>query len=145
RLVGCLGGTSAKALDTAPGSLGDFEIAGELGRGGMGTVYRARERRRGIDVALKVVHRTDSAALARFKQEFRALAGIFHPNLVTLHQLVFDGRDWFFTMELIDGVDFLRHVRSPVDRTEADTESLGAPARFCPEIRAGASAEPTSE
>ena len=120
--VGNRGGSSAGTQDGPPASLGDFDIVGELGRGGMGTVYRARDRRRSVDVALKVVRRTDSSALSRFKQEFRALAGIFHPNLATLHQLVFDGSDWFFTMELVDGVDFLNHVRSPVDRTEADTE-----------------------
>src|SRR5260221_14645401 len=53
----------------------------------------------------------DPELLYRLKREFRTLAGVRHPNLVRLHELAFDGEDWFFTMDLIAGGDFLSHIR----------------------------------
>jgi serine/threonine protein kinase len=88
-----------------------FEIKRLLGRGGMGVVYQARDHHRDEDVALKTLIHLDADTLFRFKREFRSLAGVTHPNLVQLYELFSVSGDWYFTMELLAGVDFLTHVR----------------------------------
>ncbi|WP_437678122.1 protein kinase domain-containing protein [Sorangium sp. So ce131] len=88
-----------------------FQIIRRLGAGGFGIVYEALDRERGERVALKTLARVDASALYRFKKEFRALADIAHPSLVRLHDLVGSGGEWFFTMELVRGVDWLTYVR----------------------------------
>src|SRR5688572_12561090 len=94
-----------------PPSLERFEIRGRLGSGGMGVVYRAFDRQRGIEVALKTMRHASGRDLYRFKREFRALADLVHPNLVTLYELHTVGGDWFLTMELVDGVSFIDWLR----------------------------------
>ncbi len=87
-----------------------FAIQQRLGAGAFGVVYRAFDRDRGGCVALKTLRRADVEALYRLKQEFRSLQGIAHPNLVALHELLEDAGQWFFTMELVEGTNFLDHV-----------------------------------
>jgi eukaryotic-like serine/threonine-protein kinase len=104
-----------------------YVIEERLGAGSMGVVYRAFDRARGEVVALKLLKAFDPGALYRFKQEFRTLAGIGHRNLVRLHDLVSTGDRWFFTMELVEGVDFLTHVRGPVAEELATDEPSELP------------------
>jgi serine/threonine protein kinase len=96
-------------LEAAP-ETSRFQIVRRLGAGGMGVVFEARDLLRGTRVALKVLRRLGPEALLRFKTEFRALQDLQHPNLVRLDELISDGSQWFLTMELVPGVDFLAHV-----------------------------------
>ncbi|MDP1559782.1 MAG: protein kinase [Pirellulaceae bacterium] len=114
---------AASPMDTptfdspAANRLGDYELVRELGRGGMGVVYEARHTKTGNRVALKTLptghdgQELNADRLHRFRKEFRSLSEINHPNLVGMQSLEVDGAQWFFTMDLIEGEDFLSFVR----------------------------------
>src|SRR5687767_1300888 len=100
-----------------------FEIRAKLGAGGMGVVYRALDRQRLTEVALKTLRQVTGRDLYRFKREFRVLSDVVHPNLVTLHELHTVGDEWFLTMEYVDGVPFIGWVRPgsiPLERRTGD-------------------------
>src|SRR5271169_3692599 len=104
-----------------------FELKRKIGEGGMGIVYEALDRERKIPVALKTLSRVSPASLYLFKQEFRLIANISHPNLIPLYELFADSDLWYFTMELIDGVNLLEFVRAgciPPRFSAAPTASL---------------------
>src|SRR5436190_17276921 len=95
----------AKLEDT-----GRFRAIARLGEGGSGLVYRVHDGERGQDVALKTVQAVSASAIYQLKREFRTLADIRHPNLVALHELLCIAGEWCFTMELVEGTDFLSYV-----------------------------------
>jgi serine/threonine protein kinase/tetratricopeptide (TPR) repeat protein len=96
-----------------------YALRRRLGAGGTGIVFAAFDRERGVEVALKLLRRVDADGILQIKREFRSLAEVSHPNLVGLYELVSAGRDWFFTMELVDGRDFRSWVWN--DRLGGDT------------------------
>jgi len=94
-----------------------FRVLRCIGAGGMGEVYEAFDRANHARVALKLLTVRRPEALLRFKNEFRALRDLEHPNLVSFGDLLEEDGRWFFTMEFVDGVDFLSYVR-PGDRDD---------------------------
>ncbi len=86
--------------------LGDFEISGELGRGGMGIVYDARQRSLNRRVALKVLPMSlgmTTRAVVRFRREAEAAAKLHHTNIVPIYATGEHDGTHFYAMELIDG------------------------------------------
>jgi len=116
-------------MTTTPDFRGNdrFSLVRRLGAGGMGVVFHAIDRERGAEVALKTLKFLDAAAIYHLKQEFRALADVRHPNLVRLHDLVSDAGHWFFTMDLVEGEDFLEHVRGKTAAAIPSPDTIDAP------------------
>src|SRR5262245_32259279 len=84
-----------------------YQILEEIGRGGFATVYQARDTELGRLVALKELHPhllADSSWVERFHQEARLIAGLSHPHIVTLHDLIGHSSDrLFLVMQLVEG------------------------------------------
>tara|TARA_B100000609_G_scaffold199578_1_gene204392 strand:- start:1675 stop:5703 length:4029 start_codon:yes stop_codon:yes gene_type:complete len=105
-----------------------FEVKRRLGEGGFGVVYHVFDRKLKQDVALKTLKAKNAEALLRFKDEFRALIDIKHPNLVSIYESFSDGHQWFFTMEFIEGVDLLSYIRkSPLSPVASPLQSTSPP------------------
>ncbi len=83
----------------------------------MGVVYEAHDRERDMLVALKTLRTMDANLLYHFKNEFRALADLSHPNLCSLYELFQSDGHWFFTMEIVDGTDFMSWIKKRDDAT----------------------------
>ena len=88
-------------------------MVGFIRAGGMGAVHDAIDHEHGGRVALKTLTHLSPDNLLRFKTEFRGVADVSHENLVPLYELACHDGLWFFTMERIDGSDFLSHLRGP--------------------------------
>jgi len=109
----------------------DYELLARIGQGGMGLVYRARQKSLNRFVALKLMSRAESATprvLARFQLEAKAAAQLDHPNIVPIHETgESEGQPWF-SMKLIEGGSLaqrsseFRVPGSEVGRTETHSE-----------------------
>jgi hypothetical protein len=91
----------------------DYELGAELGRGGMGVVYRAHQKSLERDVAVKVLRPGDlvfASAIARFEREARNLARLRHRHIVTVHEVGRANGHVYFTMDLVEGKSLQRRV-----------------------------------
>jgi serine/threonine protein kinase len=87
---------------------GPYEILSEIGSGGMGSVYKARDARLGRIVAIKKVKEQHSE---RFKQEARSIAALNHPNICQIHDI----GDDYLVLEYVEG----KPLSSPLPEQEA--------------------------
>src|SRR6266511_4421211 len=106
-------------MQLSPGArVRSFEVLGPLAEGGMGSVYRARDKKLGREVAIKILQdklSDNREYLLRFEREARAASALNHPNIITIFEIdEFEGCP-FIAMELIEGIS-LRELlkRGPV-------------------------------
>ncbi len=102
--------------DTLLGETARYAVKRRLGEGAFGAVDAAIDVETGQLVALKALTRAQPVALARFKQEFRVLAGLHHPNLVELREMFEHAGAWIICMEFVDGSDLLTWLRPAASR-----------------------------
>lgn len=107
----------------APLKYSDYVLEELLGTGGMGKVFRAREKDTGRIVAIKALHKsrhTDERAVAQFLQEAQILAKLHHPNIVGVNGLGrFPSGSCFMVMDYVDGIDMQSRIkRGPVSLSE---------------------------
>ncbi|MEZ6051835.1 MAG: serine/threonine-protein kinase, partial [Planctomycetaceae bacterium] len=122
---GLSGGLTASGSDSVhwPCDFGRYELIREVGRGGMGIVYLARQKQLNAMVALKLVGRSQFASaeeVRRFYSEARAAAGLRHPNIVSVHDVGDCHGQHYLTMDFVGGgnlADRLQH--GPLDPREA--------------------------
>jgi dipeptidyl aminopeptidase/acylaminoacyl peptidase len=108
---------------TAGTKLGSYEVAAQIGAGGMGEVYQAHDTKLGRDVAIKVLPANfvnDPERLSRFQREARMLAALNHANIATIHGLEESGGTSYLVMELVSGETLAERVKAgPLSIEEA--------------------------
>jgi serine/threonine protein kinase len=96
-------------------SLAHYEIIAEIGKGGMGEVYQAKDQKLGRDVAIKVLPQEfakDADRIARFQREAKLLASLNHPNIAAIYGLEESDGTNFLVMELVDGQTLDEQIKS---------------------------------
>lgn len=94
---------------------GRYRLVAQQGTGGMSVIYRAIDERLGRTVAIKILRpslTSDPAFLERFVNEARSVANLAHPNIVTVHDVGNDGQAHYIVMELVDGQDLKKIIRT---------------------------------
>ena len=95
---------------------GRYDIVEKIGRGGMGVVYRARDRDLDETVALKIIHPSlisvDETIVERFKHETRVARRLAHPNILKVFDLGSVGDVFYLSMEYLEGTDLKTHLQA---------------------------------
>ena len=100
-------------------SLKDYQIIGEIGRGGFATVYRARQKSLGKEVAIKCLAQKrlqNSTEIVRFRREAEAMAALTHDNIVGVFDHAFQDGNFYIVMEYIEGMAFSAALEVGVPR-----------------------------
>jgi hypothetical protein len=135
--AGTSGTTAWPALDLADPQqreFGDYELIEELGRGGMGVVYRARQRSLEREVAIKFIAEwcAEPARVARFLAEARAAARLIHPNIVPVHEVGSVEGLHYFSMPLIEGHSLAQQLER--ESTLAPSKAIALLLKLCEAI-----------
>jgi serine/threonine protein kinase len=103
-----------------------FEILSELGRGGMGVVYKARQASMAREVAVKMVNaqEMDAESIQRFAREARAVGQLNHPNIVTVYTIELGQQNPFIVMELVHGKSLSQILKEQGKLTAAEFYSI---------------------
>ena len=138
-------GPTASETAGVPGRLGEFELVREIGRGGMGVVYEARQHSLGRTVALKLLPTAwvqDQRQVSRFQNEARAAATLDHPHIVPV--FVFGEHDGthYYAMQLITGTSLRRLLAAMRGTGPTDPATAAVVASLLP---AGTSSDPESQ
>src|SRR5215510_16405893 len=120
-------------MSIAPGSrIGPYEVTSQLGAGGMGIVFRARDTQLQRDVALKLLpdhFASDPDRLARFQREAQVLASLNHPNIAQVYGLEQAAAPGAIVMELVEGETLADRVKRgplPLDEAIAIAKQIAA-------------------
>ncbi|MCP4570992.1 MAG: serine/threonine protein kinase [bacterium] len=120
-------------MNELPERIGRYAIDAEIGRGGMGVVYRALDSRLGRVVAIKALHQQATVGTGtpdRFEREARALAALNHPNIAAIHGIERDAGRRFLVLEYVDG-------ETLADRLATGSLAVTDALEICTQIAAG--------
>ncbi len=118
--------------EETPLQVGDYDLLEKIAEGGMGVVWRARQRRFGRIVALKLLRESclpGEASARRFRIEAEAVALLHHPHIVTVHEVGETGGRYFLSMELLGGGSLADRLRTGAFPARAAAELLAKVAR----------------
>ena len=123
--------TPPRLADAMPPRIGRYTIESQLGKGGMGVVYRARDVELDRSVAIKLLHGVrapgDARVRARFHREAQAMAQLSHPNVVQIHDVGEHDGQVFVAMELIRGQTLRAWLKADTRRPWRDVLALFVP------------------